>query len=230
MEHLYQASGAHGDLLTDPAHGYAVQVVHNHPGRNQLVSIKTPGKHPRGTGGEELLTSGTILLGKAVEEAARLERLTVDDQALLDPFVFQAPPTMGTQGIQLRRHPYHLVGFGFGKPFAASPPVPRFGPLGFALPRLIALDGDFRRRSRGTEKSLLRFALLIAEFLPQAFIFFQKLIDFTLLFKAAWTIASPGHQDRFLLGEDPLWFSRRRIERPRASRFPWLISTIVSHN
>ncbi len=200
VEHFYQAAGANACLLTDPAHGDAVQVVHNHPGRNQLVPLKTPGKHPRGTGGEELLTPGTILLGKAVEETARLERLTVDDQALLDPFVFQAPPTMGTPGIQLRRHPHHRVGFGFGKPFAASPPVPRLCTLGFALPVLIALDGDFRRRSRGTEKPLLRFALLIAEFLPPACILFQKLIDFVLFFKAAGTIASPCHQDRFLPG------------------------------
>jgi hypothetical protein len=108
---------------------------------------------------------------------------------------------MGTSGIQFRGHLHHLVGFGFGKPFAASPPVSRLSPLGFALPGLIALDGDFRRRSRGTEKPLLRFALLIAEFLPQALIFFQKLIDLALLFKTAWTISSPGPQDGFLLGE-----------------------------
>jgi hypothetical protein len=204
--------------------------VHNHPGGDQLVPIKTPGKHSRSAGGEELLTSGTIPLGKVVEETARFEWLTVDDQALLDPFVFQAPPTLGTQGIQRRRHPHHLVGFGFGKPFAASPPVPRLGTLGFALPGLIVLDGDFRRRSRGTEKPLLRFALLIAEFVPQTLIFLQELIDFALLFKAAWTIPSACHQDRFLLGEASLWLSRRRMERARASRFPWLISTIVSHN
>jgi hypothetical protein len=108
--------------------------------------------------------------------------------------------------------------------------VPRLGTLGFALPGLIALEGDFRRRSRGTEKPLLRFLPLIAEFLPQALIFFQELIDLALLFKAAWTIASPCPQDRFLLGEDPLGFSRRRMKRPKASRFRWLISTMVSHN
>jgi hypothetical protein len=175
--------------------------VHNHPGGDQLVSIQTPGKHPRRTGGEELLTPGAILLGKVVEETAGLERLTIDDQTLLDPFVFQAPPTIGTSGIYLRGPWYHLVGFGFAEPFAAHPSVARFGPLGFALPALIALEGDLRGRRRGTEKSLLGFAFLIAKFLPQAFIFFHKLIDLALLFKTAWTISSAGHQDGFLLGE-----------------------------
>jgi hypothetical protein len=42
-------------------------------------------------GGKELLTPGAILLGEAVEETAGLQRLTVKDQALLDPFVFQRP-------------------------------------------------------------------------------------------------------------------------------------------
>jgi hypothetical protein len=106
---------------------------------------------------------------------------------------------MGTCAIPLRGHLHNLVGF--GKPFAAHPSVPRLGSLGFALPGLIPLEGDLRRRRRGTEKSFLGFALLVAEFLPQALIFFQKLIDLALLFKAAWTIPSPGHQDCFLLGK-----------------------------
>jgi hypothetical protein len=200
MEHLYQAAGPNADLLTDPTQGDAMQVMHNHPGGDQLVPIQTPGKDPRGPGGEELLTPGAILFRKAVEETASLERLTVDDQTLLDPFVFQAPPTIGTGGIYLRGPVYHLVGFGFAKPFAAYPSVSRFGPLGFALPGLIPLEGDLRGRRRGTEKSLLGFALFIAEFLLQALIFFQKLIDLALLFKTAWTIPSPGNQDGFLLG------------------------------
>jgi hypothetical protein len=208
-----------------------MQVMHNHPGGDQLVPIQTPGKYPRGPGGEELLTPGAILFREAVEETASLERLTVDDQTLLDPFVFQAPSANRTSAIPFRGHLHHLVGFGFAKPFAAYPSVSRFGSLGFALPGLIPLEGDLRGRRRGTEKSLLAFALLIAQSVPQALIFFQELIDLALLFKAAWTISSPGHQDGFLLGETFFRLSsRRRMERPRASRFRWLISTMVSHN
>jgi hypothetical protein len=174
--------------------------VHHHPGGDQLVPIQTPGKDPRGPGGEELLTAGAILLGKAVEETAGLKRLTVDDQTLLESFVFQTPPTIRTIGIYLRGPLHHLVGFGFRKPFAACPSVSGFGSLGFVLPGLILLDGNLRGGRRGTEKSLLGFALLIAEFLPQALIFFPKLIDLGLLFETAWTISSPGHQEGFLLG------------------------------
>jgi hypothetical protein len=137
-----------------------------------LVPIKAFGKHPRRPGGEELLTPGTILFGEAVEKTAGLQRLTVEDQALLDPFVFQRPSTTGTPGVPFRGHWHDLVGFGWGKPFATHPPVSRLGPLGFALPDLVPLEGDLRGWRRGTEKSLLGLALLIAEFLPQALVFF----------------------------------------------------------
>jgi hypothetical protein len=90
---------------------------------------------------------------------------------------------MGTSATPFRGHLHYLVGFGFGKPFPARTFVSGFGPFGFALAGLMALNGNLRRGSRGTEESLLPFALLIAEFLPQAFIFFQKLIDFALLSK-----------------------------------------------
>jgi hypothetical protein len=166
-----------------------------------LIPIKAFGKHPRRTGGEELLTPGAIPLGKAVEETAGLQRLTVQDQALLDPFVFQRPPTMGTPGGHLRGHRHDLVSFGFAKPFTAYPSVSPFGSLGFAFLDSVILEGDLGGRRRRTEESLLGFALLIPEFLPQALIFFQKLIDLGLLFKAAWTKPSAGHQDCFLLGD-----------------------------
>jgi len=63
MEHLYQAAGANADLLTDPAHGDAVQVVHNHPVVINWFPYRLLGSTPGAREGKSFLHWGQYFLG-----------------------------------------------------------------------------------------------------------------------------------------------------------------------